>query len=68
MEHYYVNKIAQPNGDHEVHIFGCNYLPSSEHRQYLGYFATCSEALEEAKKTNPLSDGCFYCCKACHMR
>ena len=29
MDHYYVNKNAQSNGDHEVHKENCDYLPNS---------------------------------------
>ena len=36
MARYYVNKNAQQNGDHEVHTTGCQWLPKSENRIYLG--------------------------------
>ena len=68
MEFYYVNKNAQPNGDHEVHVSNCSYLPSFENRMYLGLFSFCSEAVREAKKTYPQADGCYYCCRACNTR
>ena len=66
METYYVNKNQQTNGDHEVHTVSCKYLPSSENRMYLGSFATCAEAVKEAKKTYNQSNGCYYCSLACH--
>jgi len=36
MDHYYVNKNEQSNGDHEVHTGNCIYLPSVEN----GYIQT----------------------------
>lgn len=63
---YYVNKNAQPNGDHEVHDSGCDRLPDTENRLYLGSFTSCAGAVREAKKTYPKSNGCFYCSRSCH--
>ncbi|OUK70869.1 hypothetical protein EKN39_11965 [Enterobacter hormaechei] len=64
--YYYVNKNAQANGDHEVHVSSCDRLPHESNRQYLGIFETCSPAVREAKKTYPQSNGCYYCCYSCH--
>jgi len=36
MADYYVNKKAQPTGEHEIHTSTCPYLPDSSNRQYLG--------------------------------
>ena len=66
MNTYYVNKNPQSNGDHEVHKENCTYLPSVENRQYLGVFATCHRAVQEAKKYFPQSNGCYYCSNECH--
>ncbi len=66
MDHYYVNKNAQANDDHEVHTVNCSYLPNSENRKYLGYLNSCADAVREAKKTYSQSNGCYYCCNACH--
>jgi len=66
VEKYYVNKVAQNNGDHEVHKSKCNYLPSAEHRLYLGMFDNCRDAVNEAKKFYKQCNGCFYCCRECH--
>lgn len=63
---YYVNKDSQSNGDHEVHVEGCTYMPSPENRKYLGEFSSCHEAVREAKTIYPKSNGCYYCCKPCH--
>lgn len=66
MKKYYVNKNAQPNGDHEVHTSDCRYLPNVENRKYLGEFNYCSSAVTEAKKTYPQSNGCKTCSNSCH--
>lgn len=63
---YYVNKNAQTNGDHEVHNENCRYLHSIENRKYLGEFSNCSDAVKEAKKTYPKSNGCKTCSISCH--
>ena len=61
---YYVNQHAQANGDHEVHVEGCNYMPTN--RSYLGDFTNCADAVRTAKKLYPQSNGCFYCSRPCH--
>jgi len=66
MTKYYVNKNAQPNGDHEVHETGCSWMPDEQNRTYLGDFASCTSAVAEAKKTYPTADGCAHCSPACH--
>jgi hypothetical protein len=52
MAKYYVNKNAQSNGDHEVHVSTCSFLPDTENRLYLGEFSHCRNAVAEAKKTH----------------
>ena len=66
MARYYVNKNAQSNGDHEVHTSGCSFMPDEANRLYLGDFSNCRDAVREAKKTYPQSNGCYYCSNACH--
>ena len=66
MKKYYVNKNAQSNGDHEVHAYGCSYMPEPENRLYLGEFTSCHGAVLKAKRTYPQSNGCYYCCRPCH--
>jgi len=66
MDYYYVNKNAQSNGDHEVHKGSCNYLPDSDNRIYLGYFSSCSEAVNKAKEYYNQVDGCYFCAYECH--
>lgn len=66
MKSYYVNTNAQSNGDHEVHTSECRYLPAVENRKYLGVFSSCVGAVAEARKSYSRSNGCYYCCNACH--
>jgi hypothetical protein len=66
MAAYYVNKNAQPNGDHEVHVSGCAHKPEPVSSKYLGDHSNCHDAVREAKKTYPRSNGCQYCCNECH--
>lgn len=65
---YYVNKNAQPTGEHEVHTSSCSYLPSAENRIYLGAFNSCAEVVREARKYYSNVDGCYHCCRYCHTR
>jgi len=66
MKNYYVNKIKQSNGDHEVHESSCSFLPSVENREYLGLFSDCKEAVKKAKEKYPKSNGCYFCSDSCH--
>lgn len=63
---YYVNKDAQPNGDHEVHERDCRYLPSEANRLYLGSFDSCGPAVTEARRYYRQVNGCFWCSRPCH--
>lgn len=64
MASYYVNQNAQANGDHEVHVDGCTYMPT--YKTYLGEYSTCAPAVSKAKLTYPRANGCYWCCRACH--
>ena len=66
MDVYYVNDMAQANGDHEVHTPGCSFLPELQNRTYLGVFTTCHEAVDAAKEHYAKVNGCFYCSRDCH--
>ena len=63
---YYVNKNAQSNGDHEVHVLGCSFMPADENRKYLGNFKSCREAVVEAEEHYSQVNGCYYCSNDCH--
>ena len=66
MAKYYVNNNAQSNGDHEVHVEGCPYLPLIVSKTALGDHSNCHSAVTEAKKHHRQSNGCATCCRACH--
>lgn len=66
MDKYYVNENAQANGDHEVHKAGCSWLSRVVNKKYLGEFYSCAGAVAKAKETYKQSNGCYYCCNACH--
>ena len=67
MASYYVNKNAQPNGDHEVHTTGCAWLPKKENQIYLGDFISCHPAVAEARNKHYRQvNGCVHCSSACH--
>ncbi|MCE1159216.1 hypothetical protein SDC9_11671 [bioreactor metagenome] len=67
MARYYVNSNAQSNGDHEVHVETCSWLPDKDHRVYLGDYHSCVLAVAEAKRRGySRANGCYYCCLSCH--
>jgi hypothetical protein len=66
MARYYVNMNAQTNGDHEVHVSGCSFMPEDKNRIYLGEFNTCAPAVRKAKESYAQSNGCYYCSPDCH--
>lgn len=63
---YYVNNNAQPNGDHEVHRDGCNYMPAN--KTYLGVFNNCQDAVRAARAYYNQVNGCYFCSNACHTQ
>ncbi len=66
MAWYYVNDNAQPNGDHEVHVYGCSWLALVVNKTYLGDYTSCSPAVTKARTIYSQCNGCFYCSNACH--
>lgn len=66
MYHYVVNRIAQPNGDHEVHREGCQYWPQMF--TDLGRHSICQTAVAEAKRHFVRANGCAFCARECHTR
>lgn len=68
MTDYLVNKRAQLTGEHEVHNYGCDHLPETHNREYLGDFASCVGAVREAKNRGYNADGCYWCSPGCHTR
>lgn len=65
MQHYYVSKQAQSNGNHEIHVPRCTYLPEGDNSRYLGAFVNCNDALRAARSEYPKAAGCACCCPAC---
>jgi hypothetical protein len=68
MASYYVNKNAQPNGDPEVHVSGCSFMPDANNRLYLGEHSSCHSAVRKAKENFRQVNGCFYCSRECHTQ
>lgn len=68
MPQFIVNTQSQSNGDHEVHnkTNGCSYMPDTANQMDLGYHDSCHGAVSQAKNTYAKSNGCYYCCNACH--
>lgn len=50
MESDSLNSHQQANGDYEVHMSSCKYLPSIANRNYLGLFSNCKDAVQAAKR------------------
>lgn len=63
---YYVHTKTDDEGDYEVHVSDCSWLPNEENRKYLGNFNNCKEAVTEARKYFSPVNGCKHCCKLCH--
>lgn len=68
MANYVVNKNAQANGDHEVHVTTCSRVPAAHNQQRLGNYSSCRPAVQAARKYYSQVDGCYYCANACHKR
>ncbi len=68
MTTYYINKNAQSNGDHEVHVPSCSYFPQGANAIRIGDYTNCHDAVAAAKVKWPGSkiNGCYYCCNPCH--
>jgi hypothetical protein len=68
MKKYYVNKIADSNGIHQIHDEDCINLPPIFNRRYLGRFDLSFEAFEEAKKIYKHINGCMHCTDEWHVK
>lgn len=51
MKRYYLNKFAQNNDDHEVHVEYCSFLLSLQNRTELGIFSNCKDDIKMQKNT-----------------
>lgn len=68
MARYFVNRNAQPTGEHEVHKEGCYRMPETQNRIYLGLFSDAIEAVREARRYFDDVDGCYYCASEAHRK
>lgn len=68
LEHFYVNKNTDAQGNHEVHRENCDYLPRPENREYLGFFSNSYDAVRAARRKYLTADGCWHCCPESHTR
>ncbi|WP_313220090.1 hypothetical protein [Stenotrophomonas sp.] len=66
MDRYFVNQIAQDNGDHEVHKLGCYWLGLARSTQDLGLHVSCASAVRAAGVNYRRANGCVFCAMACH--
>ena len=68
MPDYCVNRQAQSNGDHEVHDLSSTSrcLPDPGNRLALGWHASCTGAVDAAKRHYNQVNGCFHFALACH--
>lgn len=68
MGEYFLNRNQQPNGDYEVHLHGCNWMPAPENRIRLGFHVNCHSAVAAAKIQYPAAqiNGCYFCAGPCH--
>lgn len=68
MDQYFLCTNVQENGDHEVHMHDCVFLPKPKNRIDLGYHGCCEWAVGAAKtiKTSWNINGCWFCCRECH--
>lgn len=64
---YYVHTTTDGQGDYEVHKEGCTRMPAQHNRRYLGDFASCTHAVNEAKGQGFIpANGCYWCSRPCH--
>jgi len=67
-QHYYYNVNVDDKGRHEVHTGTCLFKPSPQNLRYIGYEASCAQAIQKAiLQTGKYNfDGCYHCCRECH--
>lgn len=69
MPYYCVNKSAQViSGDHEVHDLASPYtcLPRPANQIALGFFPSCTGAVDKAREFFRDVNGCRRCASECH--
>ena len=67
-KHYYINnnQAFNPGLHHEVHTKDHAAQLGIRSAQYIGYFASETEAVAAAKKIYFDADGCATCCPKAH--
>ncbi len=69
LSRYFVNRVAQPNGDHELHLDGCFLRTQPRNRVELGELASPDEAIAAARAAGYVAvDGCRFCLPTVHHR
>lgn len=68
MNKFFINKNAQPSGEHEVHREDCPWMFFIKETIYLGEFSSCADALCAAQRFYSNVDGCKRCCPKCHRK
>lgn len=63
MAEFYVETIAQENGDHLVHNANCSSLPAKDSIKYLGAISNSGSALKKANEWYKVVIGCSLCIK-----
>ncbi|MDD5599531.1 MAG: hypothetical protein PHV82_16410 [Victivallaceae bacterium] len=66
MEEYYVDKKAQSNGEHVIHVATCSCIDSVNDKENLGAFFSFQSAVQEAERRGYTANGCKICCLSCH--
>ena len=65
---YYINRKANPTGEHEIHKGNCEWLPEPKNREYLAKDCSFLTAKTLAHyKGYVYVDGCYYCCRQNHI-
>lgn len=69
MPHYIVDRNAQPNGEHEVHVRGSVWscLPAEADQREIGSHDDCEGALRIARLFYGRANGCARCAVSGHV-
>ncbi|QRX64224.1 hypothetical protein JS578_02915 [Dysgonomonadaceae bacterium zrk40] len=64
MDYYYLKYYPDEVGKKsEVHREGCPRLNEASHTVYVGYYSSCRDAIDHAKRIYPyIADLCSECC------
>jgi hypothetical protein len=66
MAYYICNKLSDSNGEHEIHVSNCPFLPALENRVFVGNYPEVYQAIRHLKtkyaKQYFIFYGCPFCC------